>query len=99
MKSRTTERFRILLGAAPVPIQEKARGAYRLWSINPSHPSLQFKKVHSTRPIFSVRIDLNWRAVGVLDNSELVWFWIGPHGEYERLLKQIHEPRPPEWTV
>ncbi len=22
----------------------------------------------------------------------MIWFWIGPHDQYERLLKQIKEP-------
>lgn len=97
VKSRTTERFRRLLAASPPAIQEKARTAYRMWSLDPSHPSLQFKKVHSKRPIYSARVDLNWRAVGVLEASEVIWFWIGPHDEYERLLDQIHEPSSPTW--
>jgi len=97
MKSHTTERFRRLLAEAPPAIQEKARIAYRLWSLDPSHPSLQFKKVHNKRPIYSARIDLSWRAVGILEGSEVVWFWIGPHDGYERLLKQIHEPDNASW--
>jgi hypothetical protein len=97
VKSRTTERFRGLLARAPANIQTKARAAYRLWAENPSHPSLQFKKVHSRHPIYSVRVDLDWRAVGILHGADMVWFWIGPHDEYDRLLKQIHEPTTPEW--
>jgi hypothetical protein len=40
-------------------------------------------------PIYSVRIDIDWRAVGVMRDDEVIWFWIGPHKEYERLLAQI----------
>ncbi|MDQ3261698.1 MAG: hypothetical protein M3Q00_13115 [Pseudomonadota bacterium] len=54
----------------PKPIQEKARNAYDLWSNNPRHPSLRFKKVHIKLPIYSVRIDIDWRAVGILDGDE-----------------------------
>ena len=53
---------------------------------NPDHPSLRFKKVHATLPVYSVRIDLDWRAVGVLQEEHVVWFWVGPHREYDRLL-------------
>lgn len=70
-------------------IQAKAQSAYRLWSENPSHPSLRFKKVHGTLPVYSVRIDLDWRAVGVLKDDVVIWFWIGPHSEYARLLSKI----------
>jgi len=54
----------------PKPIQEKARNVYGLWSNNPRHPSLRFKKVHIKLPIYSVRIDIDWRAVGILDGDQ-----------------------------
>lgn len=89
MESRTTSEFRVLLEAAPAAVQTKARSTYRLWAANPSHPSLRFKKVHDTQPIYSVRIDRDWRAVGILKDGVLIWFWIGPHSEYERLLSRM----------
>ena len=89
MKSQTTEKFRSLIAAAVPERQAKIRGAYRLWRENPAHPSLRFKKVHPRLPIYSVRVDLNWRAVGVLEGDTLLWFWVGPHGEYEALLKVL----------
>ena len=89
MRSQTTAAFRELLAAAPSAIQEKTKTAYRLWAENRSHPSLRFKKVHDKLPIYSVRIDLDWRAVGVLKDDVATWFWIGPHSEYERLLSRI----------
>jgi hypothetical protein len=89
VQSQTTEEFRALLAAAPVAVQEKAQSAYRLWSENPAHPSLRFKKVHDTLSIYSVRIDLDWRALGVLKQGVVIWFWIGSHSEYERLLSKL----------
>lgn len=89
MQSHTTEAFRSLLAAAPPAIQSRAQSAYRLWADNPAHPSLRFKKVHNTLPIYAVRIDLDWRAVGVLKEGAMVWFWIGPHSEYEKLLSKL----------
>ncbi len=89
MQSVTTGEFRALLSAAPAAVQVKTQKAYRLWSGNPDHPSLRFKKVHNTLPIYSVRIDLDWRALGVLKEDVVVWFWIGPHSEYERLLSRL----------
>ena len=50
---------------------------------NPRHPSLQFKK---TGTVWSVRIGAGYRALAVLEESTLHWFWIGTHDEYERLL-------------
>jgi hypothetical protein len=89
VQSQTTEEFRALLAAAPATVQTKAQYAYRLWSENPAHPSLRFKKVHDKLPIYPVRIDLGWRALGVMKGPVIVWFWIGPHDAYERLLARF----------
>jgi hypothetical protein len=89
MQSKTTAKFRALLSATPQSVRLKTKATYALWSKNPEHPSLRFKKVHDSLPIYSVRIDLNWRAVGTLQKDTMVWFWIGSHRDYEKLLSQI----------
>jgi hypothetical protein len=89
VQSHTTSNFRALLAAAPAAVQAKAQNAYRLWSENPAHPSLRYKKVHASLPICSVRIDLDWRALGVMKEGVVIWFWIGPHSEYEKLLSRL----------
>ena len=89
MKSVTTEKFRLLFASSSAERQLRIRGAYRLWKDNPVHPSLRFKKVHARLPIYSARVDLDWRAVGVLEADTLVWFWVGPHPQYEALLKSL----------
>ena len=86
MTSRTTERFRKSLVALPDHIQQRARQAYKRFQHNPNYPALQFKQVHSTRLIYSVRVSLDYRALGVLDGDEMIWFWIGSHHDYDRLL-------------
>jgi hypothetical protein len=89
MKSHTTQSFREALALLPKGIQVRARAAYRLFRRNPRHSSLRFKKVHRTRPVYSARINDDFRAVGIMDADEIVWFWIGKHEEYERLLRQL----------
>ena len=89
MKSHTTARFRKALAAAPLSVRQQARDAYRLFKQNPQHPSLRFKRVHATHPVYAARITLDYRAVGILDGDEIVWFWIGPHDQYELLLKRL----------
>lgn len=89
MKSHTTEKFRQAYQQLPVEIQQQARTAYRLWREDHTHPSLHFKKVHETKPIYSVRIGLGWRAVGVKQGDTLIWYWIGSHAEYDKLLAQL----------
>ncbi len=86
MKSRTTPRFRECLSKLPEHIQEQARNAYRRFALDPYHPGLRFKTVHPTQPIYSVRITRGYRAVGVLKDDEIIWFWIGAHDEYLRVI-------------
>jgi hypothetical protein len=47
---------------------------------------LNLKKVDQRNDVYSVRISRGYRALGRLDGSDMVWFWIGPHDEYDRLI-------------
>ncbi len=89
MKSYTTERFRKAFKALPERVRRQAREAYKLFEQNPYHPSLHFKPIHPTRPIYSVRIGRDYRALGVSDGDEIVWFWIGSHAEYDKLTSRL----------
>ncbi len=89
MRSRTTAGFRKALANLPAAVQEQARDAYRKFRTNPWHPSLRFKQVHATLPIYSARVGLHYRAVGERhDDETVVWFWIGSHAEYDQLLRR-----------
>jgi hypothetical protein len=48
VESVTTEQFRQLYAKAPQERQLRIRRAYRLWTVDPRHPSLRFKKLHKT---------------------------------------------------
>ena len=89
MRSRTTERFRKAFQRLPERIQRRAREAYRLFTQNPHHPRLRFKQLHPTKPIYSVRVSVNYRALGVRDGDEIVWFWIGSHADYDNLISRL----------
>lgn len=89
MISKTTKRFRDALADLPDEIQRQAQKSYKLFTQDPNHPSLRFKKVHSHEPIYSARINLGYRAVGILDGDVIIWFWIGSHADYEKLLEQL----------
>ena len=69
-------------------VRTQAQRAYELFRSDPNHPSLRFKPVHPSRPIYSVRIGIHYRALGCSRRQRLVWFWIGSHDEYERLISQ-----------
>jgi hypothetical protein len=64
MISRTTDVFWKCYKALPEQIKKEAKKAYANFKKNPYHPGLHFKRVHSTRPIFSLRITKEYRAVG-----------------------------------
>ena len=89
MKSYTSERFRKLLGDLPESVRKQAREAYQFFKDDPHHPGLQFKKVHTTRSIYLARVNVDYRVLGILDGDEIVWFWISPHTEYEKLLSRL----------
>jgi hypothetical protein len=89
MNSRTTQRFRELFAALPAHVQEQAKEAYRLFRQNPTHPGLRFKKLNNDPPIYSARVGISYRAVGAMDGDTVVWFWIGSHADYDKLLKDL----------
>ena len=86
MNSFTSRGFREPYRDLPQAVQLQARRAYQLFRQNPSHPGLNFKKVEGNANVYSVRVGLGYRALGQMDGSDIIWFWIGPHGEYDRLI-------------
>lgn len=72
MISTTTERFTKAYAALPDHIQRQARRAYLQFRRDPTHPSLQFKQVHPTRPIYSARVGLGYRALAVREGEEII---------------------------
>lgn len=86
MNSRATKQFWDCFDGLPQEIQERAREAFARWLENPFHRSLHFGPVYSTQPIWSVRIGRDWRALGVKTGDTIIWYWIGSHAEYDRIL-------------
>jgi len=86
MKSSTTSDFWASFDALPVDIKVRARRTFALWLRNSHHPSLCFKKVGE---VWSVRIARGFRALALFQGDTFYWFWIGPHDDYERLLKRL----------
>ena len=81
MKSSATAEFWQCFTTLPVSVQRNARKAYRLWTNDPYHHSLRFKKI-----VWSVRVSRGYRALGLRKGDTVHWFWIGPHDEYERII-------------
>jgi hypothetical protein len=70
----------------PTYIQDLADKNFELLKTNPKHPSLHLKKVDK---YWSARVGRKYRTIAVEINEGLIWFWIGTHSEYERLLQQL----------
>ena len=71
----------------PKKIQSLADKSFQILKQNPKHPSLHLKKINN---VWSVRIGLYYRALGTdtPNNDGIIWFWIGNHNDYERLLNK-----------
>lgn len=90
MKSSVTKTFRKRLEQLPTSVQEQAAKAYALWREDPYHPSLQFKRVSQRQPIYSARVTISYRVLGLLEpDDNIYWFWIGSHDEYDELLQRL----------
>lgn len=86
MRSRTTRQFWRLFSRLPFDVQSDAKRAYRTFQTDPAHPGLQFKKLEGEDDIYSVRVGLEYRALAVMKKDRIVWYWIGNHAEYDRLV-------------
>jgi hypothetical protein len=62
--------------ALPEQIRRQADNQYELLKADPRHPSLYFKRVIGRRS----------RALGTEADGGLIWFWIGSHAEYDRMI-------------
>lgn len=68
----------------PDSVQELADKNYELLKADPKHPSLHLKKAGK---YWSVRVGRKYRALGVEIEEGTLWFWIGTHAEYDKLLE------------
>ena len=70
----------------PRAVQELADKNFDLLKADPYHPSLHFKKIGGAKHLWSVRVGTHYRALGVEKPEGIVWFWIGSHADYDRVL-------------
>jgi hypothetical protein len=81
----TTPRFWQRYNALPESVRRTADRCFELLQRDPNHPSLHFKKIGR---FWSVRAGLSHRALGVEIEAGILWFWIGIHAEYVRLIER-----------
>jgi len=68
----------------PTSAQKIADRNYEILKINPKYPSLHFKKI---KRYWTIRAGIHYRALAVEVEGGLLWFWIGSHTEYDKLVK------------
>ncbi|MBW1797901.1 MAG: hypothetical protein JRJ21_05745 [Deltaproteobacteria bacterium] len=69
--------------AIPKEIQGQADKNFDLLKNDHRHPSLHFKKIGK---YWSVRASREYRALGVNVEDGVLWFWVGTHTKYNRML-------------
>ena len=70
----------------PKDVRQLADKNFAVLQADPQHPSLHFKRVGRSKQLWSVRVGMHYRALAVEKPEGMVWFWIGTHAEYDRLL-------------
>ena len=87
MKSVYAEEYQELFAKLPPDVQKQARKANRLFNINPYYPGLRFECVNKEKSRHSVRINRKYRAVGRMEGDTIVWYFIGTHADYDRIIR------------
>jgi len=85
MTHRASRKFWQHYRQLPAAIQNLADKNFKLLKSNPRHPSLQLKTVGQ---MWSARVGALYRALAVASGNDLVWFWIGTHAEYNKIVKR-----------
>lgn len=84
MKSVATDEFRDRLGRLPGPVRQQAS---RMLSGGSTRTIQAYSSSGSARqPVYSARVGLGHRALGLWEGDTITWLWMGSHAEYDALL-------------
>ncbi|HEV7603066.1 MAG TPA: hypothetical protein VGO49_22770 [Bradyrhizobium sp.] len=83
MKHSASPRFWAAYRTLPFSVRKLADANFTLLKRDPRHSSLRFKKVGR---YWSARVGLRYRALAVEVDEGYLWFWIGSHTDYDRLI-------------
>jgi hypothetical protein len=84
VKHRASVEFWGFYNQLPGHIRHLAAENFQLLKEDSHHPSVHFKNVGR---YWSARIGIHYRALAVQEGEDIVWFWIGHHSEYDRLVE------------
>ena len=83
MTHHASSAFWACYDALPAAVRALADKQFALLKENPQHPSLHFKRV---KRFYSARIGVHYRTLGVVAPDGILWFWIGSHADYDRIV-------------
>ena len=89
MTSHISRDFRRDFARLPLDTQKRAREAYRVFQNNLEHPGLKFKKLPPYDDLWSVRITGSYRAIGRRRDDTIIWFFIGSHADYDKVIERL----------
>ena len=78
MNHHTTGDFWDCYDRLPESVRKVADANFELLKSDSHHPSLHFKRVG---------VSIGFRALAAVGDDGPVWFWIGSHAEYDRILR------------
>ena len=85
MRHRATRGFWQCYQQLPVSVRRLADKNFELLKADSSHPSLQFKRLGK---YWAARVGAHYRALAAEGSDGFVWFWIGSHAEYDRMIQR-----------
>ena len=90
MINRTTPSFQKIYGNLPEQDRRIADAAYAKYKRDPALVAFEQKfRRPDGRKVFSADLGRGWRALAIVDESFVDWFWLGKHKEYDRLLNRM----------
>ena len=91
-RSRWTTSFAYQVGELPAYVQKLVEKAIRLWEANPKHRSLRLHPLKDTKKgrhvtgSFSISLNMQYRALYVMEGETALWYWVGSHADYDRFI-------------
>ena len=87
MTYHTTSRYWQYYNELPGKVKKLADKNFQLLKVTPNYPSLHLKKV---KKYWSVRVGIHYRALGIDTPKQdgIIWFWVGNHETYNKLIKK-----------
>ena len=89
-KNKTTRQFREQYSRLPLVVQALTRIACEMFDANLNHRSLRLHQLKVTsgskaeQESYSISINMQYRAIYVVQHGLNIWYWIGSHADYDK---------------